>query len=159
MMRAPSPHTSGPSTPRCALRLLKLRSKNPYPTHPIAIALLKLYSHVFPDEILPGQHQKKSIQHHIDLIPGAILPNKPAYRMNPMEAMQIQRQVDELISKELVRENLGPCAVPALLVPKKDESMRMCVDSRAINKITIKYIHPIPRLEDMLDELHGLCVF
>jgi len=69
--------------------------------------------------------------------------------------MEIQRQVEELISKGLARQSLTPYVLHGLLVPKKDGSMRMCVDSRAINKITIKYRQPISRLEEMLDELHG----
>jgi len=73
--------------------------------------------------------------------------------------METQRQVNELINKGLVRESLSPCAMPALVVPNIDGSMRMCMDSRALNKITTKYRHPIPWLEEMLDELYGSSVF
>ena len=87
------------------------------------------------------------------------MPNRAAYSANPEETIEIQRQVQDLLDHGYVHESLNPCAVPVILVPKKDGSWRMCVDCRAINNTTIRYRHPIPRLDDMLDELSGSIIF
>ncbi|XP_021995301.2 uncharacterized protein LOC110892449 [Helianthus annuus] len=134
-------------------------SKTTVPHHALVQPLLQSYAHIFPAEIPLGLPPLRTIQHKIDFIPGSVLPNKPAYRTNPQEASEIKRQVDELLKKGFIRESLSPCAVPTLLVPKKSGEWRMCMDSRAINRITIKYRFPIPRLDDLLDELHGSTVF
>ncbi|XP_071917061.1 uncharacterized protein [Coffea arabica] len=127
---------------------------------PSAIAnLLQEYQDVFPEDIPNGLPPLRGIEHQIDFIPGSSLPNKAPYRTNPEETKEQQRQVEDLLSKGWIQESLSPCAVPVLLVPKKDRGWRMCTDCRAINAITVKYRHPIPRLDDMLDELHGAIIF
>jgi hypothetical protein len=89
----------------------------------------------------------------------ASIPNHPAYRSNPEETNELQRQVDELMMKGYIRESMSPYVVLVLLVPKKDGTWRICANYRVVNNITVKYRHLIPRLDDMLDELHGSCIF
>lgn len=100
----------------------------------------------------------RGIQHQ-DFILGSSLPNLPHYRLGPQDHETLQQMVDELLHKSLLQKSLSPCAVPTLLIPKKDGSMRMCIDSRVINKITMNYGFLIPRMEDMLDRLQGAMIF
>ncbi|KAL4351605.1 hypothetical protein GQ457_06G013870 [Hibiscus cannabinus] len=86
------------------------------------------FEDLFPKEIPSGLPPIRGIEHQIDFVPGAVIPNRPAYRSNPEESKELQRQVSELMAKGYVRESLSPCAMLVLLVPKKDGSWRMCVD-------------------------------
>nr|GEV02800.1 hypothetical protein [Tanacetum cinerariifolium] len=107
-------------------------SEAPLQVHP----LLREFAEVIPDDIPPGLPAMRDNQHCIDFIPGSTILNRPAYRMNPKEFAELQRQVTELLEKRLIRESMSPCTVPALLVPKHGGTFRMCIDSRAVNKIT-----------------------
>ncbi|XP_051138119.1 uncharacterized protein LOC127256259 [Andrographis paniculata] len=113
----------------------------------------------YPEELPQGLPPIRRIEHQIDFVPSASIPNRPTYRCNPDENKEIQKQVQELLEKGWVRESLSPCAVPVIIYPKKDGTWRMCVDCRAVNAITIKYRHPIPRLDDLLDEINGARIF
>ena len=120
--------------------------------------ILQEFSNVFPEELPAGLPLEQDI-HHIDFIPRSSLPNKLAYHMSLAEYHELQRQVQELLDKYYIKPSISPYAVPTLLVPKKDNTWRICIDNRAINRITIKYQFLIPKLDDMLDQLAGANIF
>ena len=113
---------------------------------------------VFPSDLCLGLPPLRGIEHQIDLLPGATLSDKLAYRCNPIEAKELQRQVEQWLIGDTLEKALV-LILSSFTYPNKDETMRMYVDSRAINNIIIKYRYHIPRLDDMLDELLGSRVF
>lgn len=114
--------------------------------------MLQEFNDMFPEKLPHGLPPLHGIEHHIDLITGAPLPNRAANRTNPEETKEIERQIHHLMSKGLIQESLSPSAVPVILVQKTDDTLRLCMDCCPINAITIRYRHPIPRLDNMLDE-------
>jgi hypothetical protein len=100
----------------------------PIPTE--VAKLLEEYVDVIPNELPNGIPPKRDIQHQIDLISGSPLPNQEAYRMSPTQHAYLNRKMTKLIKKGLVRESMSPCVVPTLLTLKKDNTWRMCTDSR-----------------------------
>jgi hypothetical protein len=99
------------------------------PSLPPAVAnLLQEYMDVFTQDVPPGLPPIRGIEHQIDLIPGASLPNRAPYHTNPEETKEIQRQIKSLLDKGYICESLSRCVVPIILVPKKDGSSRMCTN-------------------------------
>jgi hypothetical protein len=121
--------------------------------------LLENLADIVVDELPHSFPPIRIISHHIDLIPGASLPNKTTYRLTPRENDEVKNQVQELLDKGLVRESLRPCAILTVLSPNKDGGWRMCMDSQAINKITIRYRFPLLRMDDLIDCLSGASYF
>lgn len=107
---------------------------------------LNEFEDVLPKKMPSGLPPTRGIQHQIDLVPKASLPNKPTYRCNLRRLRSCDDKWWSLYNSHV--------QFPTILVPKKDGSCRMCMGSRVINNITIKYQFPISRLDDMLDELH-----
>ncbi|GJR61617.1 putative reverse transcriptase domain, zinc finger, CCHC-type, aspartic peptidase domain protein [Tanacetum coccineum] len=123
------------------------------------VSLLNEFKDVFPEEIPAGLPVIREIQHCIDFLPGAIYQITLLDRMNPKRISEFSLLTETIRTRAYFVKGMSPCAVPALLVPKPGGTFRMCIDSRAVNKITIKYHFPIPRFDDLLDHLHGASVF
>ena len=121
--------------------------------------MLSEFSEIMVDYLLDELPPRRDISHHIDFIPGASFPNKVAYRLTPQENEELRKQVQGLLDKGLVQKSPSPCAVPIVLTPKKDGEWRMCTDSRAINKITMRYRFPFPIIEYLMDCLSGAKYF
>ena len=130
-------------------------SSNVNTTPELRIFIFDRFPSVFPDDIceLPPEREVEFI---IDLVPGANPMSIAPYRMSPVELAEVKAQVQDLLSKQFVRPSASPWGAPVLLVKKKDGSMRMCVDYRQLNKVTIKNKYPLPRIDDLIDQLSGL---
>jgi hypothetical protein len=116
------------------------------------------YPDVFPDELL-GMPPDRDIEFAIELQPGTAPISKRPYRMPPAELVELKKQLQELLDKGFIRPSTSPWGCPALFVKKKDESLRLCVDYRPLNAVTIKNKYSLPRIDVLFDQLVGAKVF
>ncbi|KAD6119182.1 hypothetical protein E3N88_10453 [Mikania micrantha] len=123
-------------------------------SHPVVCE----YPDVFPDE-LPGLPPDREIEFSIDLIPGAQPISKAPYHMAPLELKELKEQLQKLLELGFIRPSVSPWGAPVLFVKKKDGSMRLCIDYRELNKITIQNRYPLPRIDDLFDQLQGAKFF
>jgi hypothetical protein len=116
------------------------------------------YPNVFPDE-LAGMPPDRDVEFVIELQPGTAPISKRPYRMPPKELAELKNQLQELLDKGYIRSSSSPWGCPALFVKKKDGSLRLCVDYRPLNAVTIKNKYPLPRIDVLFDQLAGAKVF
>jgi hypothetical protein len=138
------------STRSCAFAMIELPLKK--------ILVVCEYADVFPDE-LPGMPPDRDIEFAIELQPGIAPISKRPYRMPPAELAELKKQLQELLDKGFIRPSTSPWGCPALFVKKKDESLRLCIDYRPLNAVTIKNKYPLPRIDVLFDQLVGAKVF
>nr|ABA97778.2 retrotransposon protein, putative, Ty3-gypsy subclass [Oryza sativa Japonica Group] len=122
------------------------------------IPIVREYPGVFPDD-LTTMPPKRDIEFRIDLVPGTAPIHKRPYRMGANELAEVKKQVDEQLQKGYIRPSTSPWGAPVIFVEKKDKTKRMCVDYRAHNEVTIKNKYPLPRIDDLFDQLKGATVF
>ncbi|KAJ0810336.1 putative nucleotidyltransferase, Ribonuclease H [Helianthus annuus] len=122
------------------------------------VPVVRDFPDVFPED-LPGPPPARSVDFRIDLVPGATPVAKSPYRLAPSEMQELSSQLQELLNKGFIRPSTSPWGAPVLFVKKKDGSFRMCIDYRELNKLTIKNRYPLPRIDDLFDQLQGATCF
>nr|GFC72381.1 putative reverse transcriptase domain-containing protein [Tanacetum cinerariifolium] len=110
-------------------------------------------------ENLPGLRPARSVEFQIDLIPGAAPVARAPYRLALSEMKELSEQLQELFDKGFIRPSSSPWGAPVLFIKKKDSSFRMCIDYRELNKLTVKNRYPLPRIDDLFDQLQGSSIY
>ncbi|CAI7821883.1 unnamed protein product [Closterium sp. NIES-54] len=121
--------------------------------------LLEEFEDVLPDDLPYQLPPYQTHQHEIIEEPGSKPTFRAPYRLSPTELADMKKQIEYLLDKGLIRPSTSPYGAPVFFTPKPDISLRMCIDYRALNKQTIKNKYPIPRIDDLLDQLRGATVF
>jgi hypothetical protein len=124
----------------------------------IAFVWLEIFPDVFPEELL-GMPPDREVEFVIDLLPGTTPISKRPYRMSLDELKELKKQLTELQEAEYIHSDSSPCGAPVLFVQKNDVSQGMCVDYRTLNDVTVRNKYPLPRIEDLFDQMRGARVF
>jgi len=122
------------------------------------LPIIKEFADVFPEEI-PGLPPKMDIDITIELVPRAAPVSRAPYRMSVPELTELKMQLQELLDKNYIRPSVSPWGAPVLFVRKKYGTLRMCIDYRQLNKLTIKNKYPLPRIDELFDQVKGATVF
>ena len=122
------------------------------------IPVVNEFQDVFPVE-LPGLPPDRDVEFTIELLPGTAPISVTPYRMALTELRELKTQLQELLEKGYIRPSISPWGAPVLFVKKKDDTLRLCIDYRQLNQVTIKNKYPLPRVDDLFDQLQGARVF
>ena len=120
--------------------------------------ILQEFRDVFPEE-LPELPPKREFDFSIDIKPGAEPQSKAPYRMTTTEMYELKVQLQELLDKGFIRPSVSPWGAPVIFVKKKDGTLRLCIDYRMLNKVTIKNRYPLPQIDELFDQMKGAKVF
>ena len=118
-----------------------------------SILVVSEFANVFQD--IPGLPSSREIDFVIDLTPGTRPIARAPYRMAPAETRELRDQIEQLLGQGFIRRSTFPWGAPVLFVKKRDGSLRLCVDYRELNKVTIRNKYPLPRINDLFDQLRG----